>query len=96
MFEPNSRYFDLETAKFKPAEGRAVAYKRRRFLPHGDAMPLLMEVTVQQDERLDHIAARATGGPEQFWRVCDANNAMNPEELVAVPGRRLRLPMPEA
>ena len=95
MFEPGSRYESIETATMTMPDGRVVAYKRRRFLPRGEEMPLLVEVTVTEGDRLDLIAARTLGDPEQFWRICDANNAMNPEELTAEPGRRLRVAMPE-
>ncbi|MCX6028846.1 MAG: hypothetical protein NT169_06040 [Chloroflexi bacterium] len=73
-----------------------IAYVRRRFLLQGDALPLLMEVTVSQGDRLDLITARALGDSTQFWRVCDANNAMAPLDLVAEPGRTLRVPIPQA
>jgi hypothetical protein len=58
-------------------------------------MPLLVEVTVTQGDRLDLITARTLGDPEQFWRICDANNAMNPFALTAEPGRVLRVAMPQ-
>jgi hypothetical protein len=35
------------------------------------------------------------GDPLQFWRVADANNAMQPEELTAEIGRKLRITQPE-
>lgn len=95
MFEPTSRYFTLETATFTATDGRAIAYKRRRFLPRGEEMPLLVEVIVAQSDRLDLITARTLGDPEQFWRVCDANNAMNPTDLTAAPGLTLRVPVPQ-
>lgn len=95
MFEPTSRYAALETARHVTAEGREIAYKRRRFLPQGRPMALLVEVEVVQDERLDLIAARTLGDPEQYWRVCDANDAMNPVDLIAEPGRTLRVPVPQ-
>jgi hypothetical protein len=50
--------------------------------------------TVVQGERLDHIAAARLGDPEVFWQICDANAAMQPEELTATPGRRLRITLP--
>jgi hypothetical protein len=96
MFEPTSRYYALETAAFTAPDGRVIAYKRRRLLPPGEKMPLLVEITVTQGDRLDLITARTLGDPEQFWRVCDANNAMNPFELVAEPGRMLIVPVPQA
>ena len=39
-------------------------------------------------DRLDLITARTLGDPEQFWRICDANDALDPDDL-AEPGRRL-------
>lgn len=95
MFEHTSRYYDLETATYTTPDGRVVAYKRRRFLPRGGEMSLLAEVTVIRGDRLDLIAARTLGDPEQFWRVCDANDAMNPVILTEEPGRTLRVPVPQ-
>ncbi len=100
MFTPESRYYSLEDAEHTMADGRVVIYKRRRFLPHGEAMPLLMEVAITQGDRLDLISFRTLGSPEHFWRICDANNAMNPFELMAEPekgnkGLTLRVPVPE-
>ena len=96
MFEPNSRYYTIETATLALPDGRRVAYKRRRFLPQGAAMPLLAEVGVVEGDRLDTITARTLGDPEQYWRICDANNTMNPADLAAAPGQRLRVPVPQA
>ena len=95
MFDPTSRYANLPTATFTTPDGRVVAYVRRRFAPPGDALPLLVEVTVIQGDRLDNITARTLGDPEQFWRVCDANNALNPPDLTDEPGRVLRVPIPQ-
>lgn len=95
MFEPNSRYHAIETATYTTPDGRQVSHKRRRFLPQGHEMPLLGEVTVTQGERLDLIAARELGDPEAFWRICDANDAIDPLELLEVLGRRLRIPLPQ-
>jgi len=96
MFEPTSRYYTIDTATRTQADGRVVAYKRRRFLPRGEALLALAELTVAPGERLDVLSARAVGDPEQFWRICDANNAMYPPDLVAMPGQRLRVPVPHA
>jgi hypothetical protein len=94
MFEASSRYYTVETVSRTQADGRIVAYKRRRFLPRGETLALLAELSVGQGERLDVLTARALGDPEQYWRVCDANNAMYPPDLVAEPGQRLRVPVP--
>lgn len=96
MFDLTSRYAALETAPYTTPDGqRELAYKRRRFLPQGDTMPLLVEVTVSDGDRLDLIAARTIGAPEQFWRIADANNAMNPTDLTTTPGDVLRVPIPQ-
>jgi hypothetical protein len=95
MFDQSSRYYHLETATHTTMDGRTLAYKRRRFLPRGEGMPLLGEVKVVQGDRLDLIAARTLGDPLHFWRICDANNGMNPPELTEEPGATLRIPVPQ-
>jgi hypothetical protein len=77
-----SRYYALDTAIYQDQEGRSIVYKKRRFLPQGAALPLLSMVTTSASDRLDLIAARTLGVSDQFWRVCDANNAMNPFDLL--------------
>lgn len=94
MFDSKSRYATLETATHK-TDGKSVAYKRRRFLPKRADLPLFMETKVEQSDRLDLIAHRTIGDPEQFWRVCDANDAMNPEKLTAEAGKWLKIPVPQ-
>ena len=96
MFQFSSRYYNLETVSYVVADGRTTVYKRRRFLPLGESMPLLVEVLVAEGDRLDLITARTLGDSEQFWRVADANNAMNPFDLTTEIGRRLRVPIPQA
>jgi hypothetical protein len=95
MFEPTSRYAPIETTMLTLEDGREVPYKRRRFLPKGERMPLLVETTVQDGERLDQVTVRTLGDPEHFWRICDANNAMNPLELVDEAGKTIRIPVPQ-
>ncbi len=96
MFETNSRYYRIATASMTTIDGRTIAYLRRRFSPQGGMLPLLVEVSVAQSDRLDLIAHRTLGDATQFWRVCDANNALSPFELSAEPGRTLRIPVPQA
>jgi hypothetical protein len=95
MFDPGSRYANLPTTALTDAEGRRIAYIMRRFLPQGAALPLLVEAQVEQGDRLDLIAARTLGDPEHFWRICDANDALDPWALTEEPGRRLRVPVPQ-
>lgn len=97
LFPPTSRYHGINTATLSPANGtngNTVIYITRRFLPPPESLALLQEHVVTQGERLDHIAASYLGDPEQFWRICDANGAMRPEELTETLGRRLRITLP--
>jgi hypothetical protein len=94
VFDPSSRYANVETATHVEADGREIPYKRRRLLPQASSLPKLGESAVQPADRMDLIAARTLGQPEQFWRVCDANDALDPEELLE-PGRRLTIPLPQ-
>ena len=75
--------------------GKTVVYLRRRFVPSPQRFQLLQLHTVTEGERLDNITARYLGDPEQFWRVCDANNAMRPQELTETIGRQVRITLPE-
>ena len=93
MFASTSRYYALETARITLPDGRIAAYKRRRFVPAAESLAQLAEVVVTQDDRIDLITARTLGDPEQFWRVCDANQALDPTDLV-IAGRRVRIPSP--
>lgn len=95
MFNQTSRYANVDNATFVLPDGRIVTYKRRRFLPQGSAMPLLGQVTVAQGDRLDLLAARVLGDPEQFWRLCDANDATKPDDLIEEPGALLRIALPQ-
>lgn len=94
LFPPTSRYHGIETAAMEMADGSKLIYLRRRFCPPPERFELLLEHVVVEGDRLDNITARHLGDPEQFWRVCDANAAMRPEELIAI-GRRLRITLPE-
>ncbi len=95
MLSPRSRYYNLATSTYEAKGERPIAYLRRRFLPHGERIPVLVEIAVTEGDRLDSIAARTLGDPEQFWRVCDANNAMNPADLLVDVGTSIVVPIPQ-
>jgi hypothetical protein len=93
-FPPNSRYLTTDTTVFTTADGRAIAYLRRRFLPDPAVFFVAQRHTVTGGERLDNIAAQSFGDPVLFWRICDANNALRPEDLTAAVGRVLDITLP--
>ncbi|HEV7858531.1 MAG TPA: hypothetical protein VGO91_07865 [Pyrinomonadaceae bacterium] len=94
-FSPASRYYTLETKQFDVPNGQTVVYLERRFVPSPDNFALLQLHSVEQGERLDNITAHYLGDPEQFWRVCDANTSMRPDELTETLGRKLRITLPQ-
>ena len=64
-------------------------------VPPPENFALLQEHTVTEGERLDQIAAKYLGDPEQFWKLCDANGAIQPNELLDPVGRTIRITLPE-
>ena len=94
MLDDQSRYAVLEDALFEMPDGRMVTYKRRRFLPQGENIPVLATVPLAPGDRLDLLTARNLGDPEQFWQICDANNGMHPLELLRG-ADSLRIPIPQ-
>ena len=94
-FPPTSRYALTPTTSLVRADGTMVTYLKRRFVPAPENLALLQWHQVVQGERLDNIAAKYLGDPEQFWRLCDANRALRPEELAETIGKPLRITLPE-
>lgn len=94
-FSPSSRYARLATATYVDAQGNSYSYMTRRFLPPGSSFTLLQQYSIVEGDRLDNLSAKFLGDSEMFWRLCDANDAMEPDELVAQIGRALRITLPE-
>jgi hypothetical protein len=95
LFPTNSRYQNTETTKLELPDGSERVYLKRRFVPPPERFTLLQEHLVVEGDRLDNIAGRYLGDAEQFWRICDANRAMQPEALTETVGRRLKITLPE-
>lgn len=94
-FPATSRYNGVPIVTLTTADNRAIAYLQRRMLPSPDTFALLQWYTVTQGERMDSIAAKVLSDPEQYWRICDANGAMRPEDLTDRVGRTLRITLPQ-
>lgn len=93
MFSATSRYANLEIVTYQTSDGRTVVYVRRRFIPAFSGT-VLAEHAVVEGDRLDNVTAHYLGDPEQFWRICDANTAMRPDDLTAEIGRCVNIPLP--
>ncbi len=94
-FPETSRYHRIQTATVENDEGKTVVYIKRRIIPFADKLTVINIHQVKEGDRLDNITANYIGAPEQFWQVADANNAIKPEELTDVPGRELRITLPQ-
>jgi hypothetical protein len=89
MFFQGSRYEKVPEDTYVDASRRPIRYKRIRFIPR---TPATLAHEVAQGERLDHISYLAYRDPERSWRICDANEAMWPPDLVADIGVRILIP----
>ncbi len=92
MFFKGSRYADVGEAQIADSTGREIRYKTVRFIP--ETRPRMGHI-VNQGERLDHIAHRYFRDPERFWRICDANRALWPDDLIRQAGRKILIPASE-
>jgi hypothetical protein len=90
MFAPGSRYAQVPEADYLDAHGRARPYKLLRILRSPAAARQVHELA--DGERLDLVANRFFGDPQQFWRICDANRRPRPEDL-EVAGTPLTIPI---
>ena len=95
VFPANSRYQAIETTRLTLPDGTELVYLQRRFVPPPERLAQWSEYEVVQGDRLDNIAGRILLDAEQFWRICDANRAMRPQELVETIGRRLQIALPD-
>jgi hypothetical protein len=95
LFTITSRYYTVETTQLTRADGKTIVYLKRRRMPQPEEFVTLQEHRVVEGDRLDNIAAKYLGDPEQFWRICDANNAMEPDELTEEAGSLIRITLPE-
>ncbi len=94
-FPITSRYYSVKTAEFETTDDKTIVYLKRRFLPQPERFVPIYEHAVTEGDRLDNIAAKYVGDPEMFWQLCDANNAMRPEELTETVGDKIQITMPD-
>jgi hypothetical protein len=99
MFFKGSRYEQVPAADLDGPGGRKIRYKKTRFIgpatPREGEAPAEQAHIVTQGERLDLLAHQYFRDPERFWRICDANFALWPDDLVAQPGQTIAIPNAE-
>lgn len=94
-FSPTSRYFGIEVVVHETGTGNPIPHIKRRFLPSPDRFQTIQEHSVNEGERPDTITHQYLSDPEQFWRICDANGVMHPNELTESIGKKVRITLPE-
>jgi hypothetical protein len=99
---PRSRYDGVPTATIEVDDGRGGVREVPYILTRTPADPATLTPLawhrVAADDRLDLIAARYLGDPSAFWRIGDANLALDPDDLVGpdAEGTVLVVPAPGA
>lgn len=79
MLFKGSRYQKVPEAMLTDENGRVIRYITTRFIV--DPLALVGH-RVQNGERLDNIAWLQFRDAERFWRICDANRALWPDDLL--------------
>jgi hypothetical protein len=92
MFARGSRYANLPTAVHTAPDGSQVRYVPLRTIRTD--VPVQDVHVVADGDRFDLVAFAAYADPTQFWRICDGNRGMWPDDLLAVAGRALLVPAP--
>lgn len=97
VYDELSRYRGLALLRFVDSAGREQVYLERRILPQPEAMAEAGRVTLQEGDRLDNLAAAQFGDARWWWRIADANRALDPAALTAFEalGRSLRITLPD-
>jgi hypothetical protein len=95
LFPPESRYYGIAATQRAQADGTSITYLQRRFVPQPDNFSQVQAHIVSGGDRLDNLAASYIGDPTQYWRICDANGAVRPDELTETAGKSLRITLPE-
>jgi hypothetical protein len=97
MITPNSRYAQVEIATLSVTRNGLVTpirYLRRRFIPPATGQVTFVHHTVRQGDRIDNITARYLTDPTLFWRICDFNGVLRPDELTDTLARVIEIALP--
>jgi hypothetical protein len=93
-FDRDSRYYGLPVLATLDARGERVQYVSRRFLRDPLTLAVIQRYRVQQGDRVDVLAAALIGNPLSYWQICDANCALDPDDVTAKPGSFISITMP--
>jgi hypothetical protein len=91
---PTSRYHGLPSLTLIEPDGTEVRYIQRRLIPQPEKYAKRRKYVVIEGDRLDNLAAKFMGDPLLFWMLCDANAAMDPDDLTSQTGQSIVIPLP--
>ena len=97
MITPNSRYSQVEVASLNVTRNGLVtqiSYLRRRFIPPVTGQVTFVRHTVRQGDRIDNITTKYLTDPTLFWRICDFNEVLRPNELTDTLARVIEIALP--
>jgi hypothetical protein len=89
MIFKGSRYETVGTYDVTGPSGETIKALLIRYIPD---TPAGFRHTVTSGERLDLLANTYYHQPLKFWLIADANNALDPEDLVSSPGQQVLIP----
>jgi hypothetical protein len=91
-FGPSSRYAGVEVDALEgEGEDPPVPYLHRRLVPDPERFAEQLRVRVVEGDRRDNLAATHLGSVDLWWRLADANGAVDPRGLTQSPGSMLRI-----
>jgi nucleoid-associated protein YgaU len=94
QYPRTSRYHGTAVTMYTAPDGTPIPYLARRLLPDPASATAVAEYTVVAGDRPDLIAFRLLGDAEQWWQIADANPVLDPRELTATVGEKLKITLP--
>jgi len=87
MFGKSSRYYNSKVIEVQISTSRTIAAVKFRRLPVVDGL----SVEVHETDRLDVIAQDKFKDGARFWRIADANNELEANDLMII-GNVIKIP----
>jgi hypothetical protein len=95
QYPRTSRYYGTRVNTFTAPDGTQLPYLARRLLPDPASFTAIAQYTVTAQDRPDLIAFRLLGDSGQWWQIADTNPVLDPRELTATPGQKIRITLPQ-
>jgi hypothetical protein len=81
-YDAKSRYAKTPTYQVRDRRGRLVTVVA---VPPHREVPLAGYHVLKQGQRIDHLASQYLADDAGYWRIAEANDAMNAERLTEQP-----------